>query len=266
MKRPSPALWLGAASLAVAAVMWAFGWGWTWVPLLFFIALCIVAPFKPQWGLFFPAISHGPRAGHNVVLTFDDGPDPETTPALLDLLDTEGVKACFFVIGEKARQNPDLVQRILERGHEIGNHSGTHDPLLMLRTGKRLAREIDACQEVLGDLGVKPLCFRPPAGIVNPKLGPLLAQRGMTCVLFSLRPADFGNRRIRGLAKRVLSRVRPGDIMLLHDRRPAMPYTKDEWLDETRRIIRGLRERGLVPVTLSAMFGIQVMETVRRQE
>lgn len=262
MRRQPPALWIGVAGLAAGAVMWVLGSSWAWIPPSLFVGVCLMAPFVPRWGLFLPVLSHGPRSRNEVVLTFDDGPDPDTTPKLLELLDREGTKACFFVVGERVRQAPQLLLDIVSRGHEVGNHSDSHDPMLMLRRSGRLEREIDACQKTLAKQGVRSLVFRPPAGIVNPKLGPLLEQRGMSCVLFSVRPKDFGNRRIHDLARRVLSRARPGDIILLHDRKPAPPLGVDKWLEEVARIIQDLKGRGVNPVSLSSMLGFSVTERI----
>jgi len=259
---PVAGVWIGIVSLVAGGLMWAAGFAWAWVFPAGFIVVSLVAPFKPGWGLFGPVISHGPRSIHKVSLTFDDGPDPVTTPKLLDLLDKTGTSACFFVTGENAERNPDLIHEILEHGHEIGNHSDSHDPFLMLRGSRVLAREIDLCQQTLEGLGVRPLCFRPPIGIMNPKLWPLLESRGLKCVVFSLRGADMGNRRVRNLATKILSKAGPGDVVLLHDRTPAPPNTVDEWLDEVAKVVKGLRQQGLEPVSMSELLSVDVMKRV----
>jgi peptidoglycan/xylan/chitin deacetylase (PgdA/CDA1 family) len=103
---------------------------------------------------FLPIVTAGKRESGAVALTFDDGPDRATTPRLLELLERYGTRATFFVVGDKARRCPDLVQRILKEGHEIGNHSGSHDVFLMLRSRRRLAREIESCQHALAPFGI----------------------------------------------------------------------------------------------------------------
>ncbi|MDD5223257.1 MAG: polysaccharide deacetylase family protein [bacterium] len=228
------------------------------VPLLLFILLCFAAPFFPGWQFFLRTIMHGSRKGKQAALTFDDGPDPETTPALLALLDKHHVKAAFFVIGDKAAHYPELISEILSRGHELGNHSLSHDPLLMLRTSATLFREIEECGRVLEASGVRALAFRPPVGIVNPRLKPVLERLGMFCVGFSVRGGDWGNRKISGLSERILSRVRPGDIVLLHDCRPAGREVS-EWLKEVEAVITGIRRKGIEPAKLSALLGRELM-------
>ena len=98
----SPAIWFGGASLVASGVLAATIPQWAWTPLVPFVLISLAAPFFPTWRYFLPVRAHGPRNSRQVTLTFDDGPDPTTTPLLLDLLDLHGVKACFFVIGEKS--------------------------------------------------------------------------------------------------------------------------------------------------------------------
>jgi hypothetical protein len=193
-----------------------------------------------------------------VAITFDDGPDPRTLRPLLDLLAREKATATFFLVGRSAAAHPTLVREIVAAGHEVGNHSQTHDPFLMLRSCRRLAAEIEECQDVLARLGVIPLVFRPPVGITNPRLLGALRSQGLACVAFSCRPLDFGNRRLKGLKDRVLRRVRGGDIVLLHDRLPGdVPVAR--WLEEIAGILAGLREMGLRVAPLSELVGFGVM-------
>ena len=230
------------------------------IPLALFVLACLLAPFFPGWGFFVPTATHGPRTRRAVAVTFDDGPDPRTLPALLGLLAREKVPATFFVVGRSAAAHPTLVREIVEAGHEVGNHSQTHDPFLMLRSRRRVEADIGECQGVLARVGVTPLVFRPPAGITNPRLLGALRRHGLACVTFSCRPLDFGNRRLKGLKHRVLGRVRPGDIVVLHDRLPPdVPIAP--WLEEVAGILDGLREKGLRVAPLSELVGFGVMRT-----
>ena len=176
-------------------------------------------------------------------MTFDDGPAPDSTPQLLDLLDKYQLKATFFVIGEKAASHPELIKKILARGHTVGNHSFSHDNLLMLRPCQRLKQEIQATQDVLAKIGVRPLIFRPPVGITNPRLKRVLAELGLTTVNFSCRIFDQGNRRVANLAARIMARLRSGDIIMLHDLRPKSDELYQYWLNELDRLFSGLKAR-----------------------
>lgn len=258
-RRISPAAASGWAALLATLIAAVRAPEWVFVPPAAFIIACLTAPFVVSKGFFLPVVSRGNRAGAHVALTFDDGPDPETTRALLQLLDRYDVKAAFFVTGENAEKHGALISAILDRGHEIGNHSYRHDPFLMLRRAETIEREIESTQKVLKRFGILPRAFRPPVGITNPKLDKILLDQGLYCLNFSCRGNDFGNRRIRGLASRVLTKIKPNDIVLLHDVRPEKPGI-GEWLREIDIILAGLKEKGLKPVALSDLIRRPVMD------
>jgi uncharacterized membrane protein/peptidoglycan/xylan/chitin deacetylase (PgdA/CDA1 family) len=226
--------------------------------LTLFVALCLLAPFFPTWRFFLETHCRGPGDRRQVALTFDDGPDRETLPALLALLEREGVKATFFLVGQRVAAYPEAVGRILALGHTIGNHSWSHDPFLMLRSRERVERELRACQDELGRHGASPLVFRPPVGITNPGLPSVLRRLGLTCVTFRVRPLDFWNTRLDALASRLLRRTRPGDIVLLHDTSPGAGRL-EAWLRTVEQVVGGLREAGLEVVPLEELLGQPVL-------
>src|SRR5512141_2394981 len=228
------------------------------LPLLAFLLACAVAPFLPRVGFFLPIVSRGKPGVKGVALTFDDGPDPEVTPLLLDLLDRHSVTATFFVTGERAARHPAILREILSRGHAIGNHSYHHLPFLMLKGIRTLRREIEATQSCLAGFGILPLAFRPPAGITNPLLRRVLLEQGMYCVNYSCRAVDFGTRRIGRLSEKVLKAVSPGDIVALHDVAPRHAGA-ERLLAEFEALLRGLKEKGLEVVSLDRLIGREVM-------
>ena len=230
----------------------------------YLVFVFFVAPYFLRLGFFLPIINKADCTA-SVSLTFDDGPDPEVTLALLELLAKYDLKACFFVIGQKAERHPDIIRRIIREGHEIGNHSNSHDPLLMLRSQRTLKREIKECQSVLCEQGVQPLVFRPPAGITNPKLYKVLRDLGLVCVGFSCRPLDFGNRRLQHLKDRVLKSVRAGQIILLHDVHPNVGFRLNQWLCEIDGIIQGLIKKDLKIIPLSQLLQQPVMRILSQE-
>jgi peptidoglycan/xylan/chitin deacetylase (PgdA/CDA1 family) len=260
MTRPlSPAAISGFGALFGSALLMVIDSRLAPLPLLAFLLACATAPFIPGLGFFLPVVSRGKRGERGVALTFDDGPDPEITPRLLELLDSNGVCATFFVTGEMAARHPGIIRDIVSRGHSIGNHSFSHMPFLMLKGMRTLRREVKAAQSVLGLFGIVPLAFRPPVGITNPHLGLVLLEQGMYCVNFSCRAVDMGNLRIARLATRVLNKVSPGDIVALHDVAP--PRASAELLlGEFEALIRGLRQKGLEIVPLARLIGKEVMQ------
>ena len=263
-ERFSPAHGAGLAAFSLSGALLFFRSDLAALPLGLFVFACLLAPFLPRAGFFLPVISRGVRSGKAVALTFDDGPDPDVTLPLLSLLLRHGVPATFFVIGKKAQDHPELIREILLRGHSVGNHSYRHDPLLMLRSSARLADDIALTQRLLADFGVRPLAFRPPVGITNPRLAGVLRALRLDCVTFSCRACDFGNRRIAGLARTILRRKAPGAIVLLHDVPPPGAGTIQTWIGQVERIILGLKSEGYAILPLSDLIGRPVMEPLRR--
>jgi peptidoglycan/xylan/chitin deacetylase (PgdA/CDA1 family)/SAM-dependent methyltransferase/uncharacterized protein (DUF2062 family) len=229
------------------------------LPLLAFILACLVAPFLTRVSFYLPIVSRGKKGERGISLTFDDGPDPRVTPPLLDLLERHSLTATFFVTGKNAERYPEIVREILSRGHSVGNHSCNHMPFLMLKGIKTLKAEVESAQTMLARFGIVPLAFRPPVGITNPNLRRVLLELGMFCVNFSCRPSDMSNRRIRNLAARVVGKVAPGDIVLLHDVAPKRGSV-ESLLEEFDALFRGLKAKGTEVVPLSRLIGRDVMQ------
>lgn len=147
-------------------------------------------------------------------LTFDDGPDPTSTPAVLRLLDRYNVKATFFMVGAAAYRHPELVREVAEAGHTIANHSWDHSSFVTL-TGRQRRTQLRACQRVLKPYGLR--LFRPPFGRQN-----VAARMDARLLLFkviawSLTVEDWSDRDTDRMAARLLDGVKPGSIVLLHD-------------------------------------------------
>jgi peptidoglycan/xylan/chitin deacetylase (PgdA/CDA1 family)/SAM-dependent methyltransferase len=213
-----------------------------------------IAKLKKRVEFFIPIVNSGKRGEKGVAQKLNDGPEPEVTPRLLDLLDRHAVKATFFVTGEKASRHPGILREILSRGHTVGNHSFSHMPFLMMKRRSVLKGEVEKTQSALRQFGVVPLAFRPPAGITNGYLGPVLLELGMYCVNFSCRAVDFGNRRIARLSEKILRRVSPGDIVALHDVFPR-GETVERLLGEFDAVILGMKGKGLEIVPLDRLIG-----------
>ncbi|MDR3090287.1 MAG: polysaccharide deacetylase family protein [Desulfobulbaceae bacterium] len=224
------------------------------VPLSAFVIACFIAPFFSASRFFLPVISRGRSGRPWISITFDDGPNPDSTPDLLDFLRNRGIVACFFVNGEPARRFPDLVRQIANDGHLIGNHSTTHDNLLMFRGAGRVRKEIGETQKILAELGIQTKYFRPPIGIVTPRYAAAALAFGLDVVTFRRRPRDLGNRRIDGLARRILADIRGDDILLLHDAPPKKACVAT-WLAELDWLFAGLEARGFGVVALDRLLG-----------
>jgi peptidoglycan/xylan/chitin deacetylase (PgdA/CDA1 family) len=261
----SPAAVTGYVAIALAFILSFVHVRFAVIPLSVFVILCAAAPFFPSWGFFLPVISRGRTGKPMVSLTFDDGPDPVTTRPLLQLLARHAAQATFFVTGERAAEYGDLISDILEHAHEIGNHSYSHDPLLMMRRSETLYREIESTQTLLKRFGISPVAFRPPVGITNPKLANALSKEGLYCMTFTCRAIDCGNRYIHGLSRKILKKVKPDDIILLHDVRPKGSIDTEGFLHEIDLILSGLKNKGLQVVPLAELLGRPVMVRINSE-
>lgn len=159
-----------------------------------------------------------------VALTFDDGPDPDVTPRILDVLDRHGsngaggARATFFCIGEGVRRHAELVAEIARRGHRVENHTDRHLKRFAALGPCAMAREIDRAQEAIGQAtGRVPRLVRPPAGFRNPFLEPLLARRGLWLASWSRRAYDTVRSDPQRVARDLTRGLGPGEILLLHD-------------------------------------------------
>ena len=152
-------------------------------------------------------------------LTFDDGPDPDSTPEVLDALQERGMKATFFVVAEHARKTPALLARIVNEGHAIGNHSLDHTYRRLFRGKAALKGWVEDAEKILGDLIGKPtIGFRPPNGILTPELKRALNELQMPIVYWNVRFYDTLFAWTEKKALRSLDKTEAGSIVLLHDR------------------------------------------------
>ncbi len=153
-----------------------------------------------------------------VALTIDDGPDPEVTPAVLDLLDAHHARATFFCIAENARRHPALCREIVRRGHSVQNHTQRHSHTFSFLGRGGFAREIGRAQATLADItGQVPRFFRAPAGLRNPFLGPVLQRLDLQLVSWTRRGFDTVQRQPARVLERLSKDLAAGDILLLHD-------------------------------------------------
>jgi peptidoglycan/xylan/chitin deacetylase (PgdA/CDA1 family) len=159
----------------------------------------------------------GRRRGDRVALTFDDGPHPDFTPALLDVLKRHGALATFFMCGVAIRRFPDVVKRVASEGHTIGGHSWTHRRLTKIEPHE-FAQELDATHELIEALTGSPVrLFRPPYGDYNKLVLEELTERALTPALWTYHASDWTAQSERALSGRLIGSLRPGAIVLLHD-------------------------------------------------
>jgi peptidoglycan/xylan/chitin deacetylase (PgdA/CDA1 family) len=181
-----------------------------------------VAVMRPQCDWFGPVTTRFETTKRDLWLTIDDGPAGDASLRLGDELAQRGVRATFFVIGEKLARHPHIAARWMAAGHRLANHTQTHPaPLFPWLTRARLRAEIDGCRAVLRDSGAgEPRWFRPPVGLKPPRLHPELAARDLRLVAWNVRACDGIRAEPAAVVRRVKAAARPGAIVLLHEDRP----------------------------------------------
>jgi peptidoglycan/xylan/chitin deacetylase (PgdA/CDA1 family) len=195
-----------------------------------FVAQGLFHPRSQLWG---PVIWHGrserSRANRSIALTFDDGPHPQATPRILDLLDQCHAKATFFVIGKYAQAHPQLLRQIHQAGHLIGNHTWDHHHLGTLHFRRYWDHQLTATNELILELtGSKPEYFRPPMGFRNRFTMAAARDAGLTVVNWTRRGRDGRTTHAAAITRRLVNRCHPGDILTLHD--GVDPHTHRPWL------------------------------------
>ena len=184
-----------------------------------YFAIMLSGVFFIELRMFADALNRGPRDARGVVLTFDDGPDPVHTRAVLDELDVAGAKATFFVIGRKAEKHPEIVKEIVARGHRVGVHGFSHDRLFSLRGPRRVRDDLEkaiACLEKI--TGERPELFRPPIGHTNPTIARVAEELDLVMIGWSVRARDgLAGTKASDVVMRVKRGLRDGAIVMLHD-------------------------------------------------
>lgn len=260
---PSPALQASAvlhAGAAVGVLAAPSHWPWAVGTLVANHAVITVAGLLPRSTLLGPNITRLPAAAQarrEIALTIDDGPDPQVTPQVLDLLDAAQARATFFCIGWRARQHPALCREIVTRGHRVENHGDAHSNVFSLFGPGRMQADIAAAQSTLSDItGQAPRFFRPTAGLRNPFLDPVLARLDLRLAAWTRRPYDTRDGRPEQVLRRLTRGLGPGDILLMHDGHAALaPDGRPVLLSTLPVLLQTLQTHGLRPVTLQQALG-----------
>lgn len=205
----------------------------------------------PQMSFFGPFICQAQNCRRQIALTFDDGPDARSTPALLDLLRHEDVPAAFFCIGKRVAAERELTARISREGHLLGNHTFNHSNLTNFFGPSRLRDELQRTQDaVTAAAGTAPACFRPPMGLSNPFTFYVAKKLGLKVVGWTIRSLDTRITDPERVARRVVTRLAPGAIILLHDGNiPA-----ERLVLTVKSLLAKLREQGYEVVRLDKLL------------
>lgn len=217
---------LGAASLAIH----------TW------------AVMDPRSSFYLPVWWRLPRGESDLALTFDDGPNPEVTPRVLDLLASAGQRGTFFLIGEHARKHPALVRRIVAEGHTLGLHSHGHSRWFCAWLPGRVQADISAGAAILADItgSPPPTLFRPPVGLKNPMVAEAVRRLDLRTVTWSCRGRDTAQPELPVLLRRLRAGLAPRAILLLHDgHEPRRPADRSRCVSALQELLPDLARAGL---------------------
>lgn len=203
--------------------------------VLVYISILFYGVFDLSFQFFLPVKWKGSNSGNTIAITFDDGPLPEKTERILEILEQRKIPAAFFCIGHRIQQFPEILKRVVEQGHLVGNHTFTHTPAFNLKSAGDMKAELtDTDSEIEKVIGQKPRFFRPPYGVTNPNLASAIAACGHVTVGWSVRSLDSVLE-----AERVFNRVKgvkAGDIVLFHDYSEASFSILPRFLDHVNNL------------------------------
>lgn len=188
--------------------------------LIIYFSLLGLGAYFIRWNFYFKATNHLPNAD-GLLLTFDDGPHPQYTPQILDVLKAHQAKAVFFVIGKNLAGNESIVKRMVDEGHTIGTHSWSHAFWFDMYGAAKMKAEIQKTQDYIKQItGKVPLLFRPPYGVTNPNLATAMLQTNIHSMGWNIRSFDTQSTDADKIFSKIQSRLQPNNILLLHDSLP----------------------------------------------
>lgn len=185
---------------------------------LSWLILTIIGSFYITWNYHLKAINKGTTTEEKIALTFDDGPNETYTPKVLELLAKYNATATFFCIGKHIEQHPDLVKEIVSQGHVIGNHSYSHSNFFDFYGTKKVIAELEKTDELVTNIiGKKMNLFRPPYGVTNPSIAKAIKHSKHQVIGWNVRSLDTVAKDPEKCIHRIIPKIKPGAIVLLHD-------------------------------------------------
>jgi peptidoglycan/xylan/chitin deacetylase (PgdA/CDA1 family) len=217
------------------------------IPFLYF-SVVAYGSATIQANFFLNSICSIPTSEKIISITFDDGPDEQNTPRLLDVLKESNVKATFFIIGKKIKDRESIVQRIHQEGHIIGNHSYAHSYVYDFYSTAIVEDDImQFNKQLYSVLAIQTQWFRPPYGVTNPNIAKALKKQNLISIGWNVRSLDTVIQNKDTLNQRVISRIKPGSILLFHD---TGKYT----LDTLKEVILFTQKNGYKIVGLDKLL------------
>ncbi len=247
-------IFIAINGLALLAIFAGQSFIWLLISSALTLVIITIGTFDIRLGYFTSTYYKGESLNNKVVsLTFDDGPSANTSEILL-LLEKFNIQATFFCIGQQVLKYPELTKEIVSKGHLIGNHTFTHTPQFGFMSSKQVAQELHACDRTLQEVvGQVPCFFRPPYGVTNPSIASAVKVTKHHVIGWSNRSLDTVIQEDLKIYKRVVRRLRSGDIVLFHD-------TSTRTVEVIKRLLPFLIENGYKCITIDKLLNLKAYE------
>lgn len=226
---------------------------WVFAVLFFvFLLITICGSFFIQWNYHLTSLHSNKTIDKNqIALTFDDGPNVEFTPIVLDLLKEYQAKATFFCIGQHIENHPELFKRIIKEGHSVGNHTYSHSKSFGFFSTTKVKDELNKTIASVKELTGKQLnLYRPAFGVTNPMIEKAVKELNVISIGWNVRSLDTTKRNEAVILDRITSKISKGDIVLLHD-------TSQKSINVLERLLLFLNEKNLKSVTVDELLQIE---------
>jgi peptidoglycan/xylan/chitin deacetylase (PgdA/CDA1 family) len=207
--------------------------------LFIFLVIQSLGAYFIQFNFHLISINSLATTEKKLLLTFDDGPHNPNTTRVLEVLKKHDVKALFFIIGKNIEGNETILKQIVAEGHQLANHSYSHAFWFDVWRTKKVTDDLVACQQLINTYQTSPQLFRPPYGVTNPNIAKAVKTLKLQSVGWNIRSYDTSTNDIDKITQRILSQLKPGSIILLHDRLEFMPQLLE-------KLIPAIKEKGYV--------------------
>lgn len=226
---------------------------WSYIVVLgMWLASIVLGSFFINYNFYIKSLlSNNNTPENQVSITFDDGPHPQFTPRVLELLQQFDARATFFCTGKHIETYPELFKKIIDDGHTVGNHTYSHSNYFGFFSAKRVVRELEKTNRIVKEqTGLNIMLYRPAFGVTNPHIAKALKITGLRSVGWSKRSLDTTKLSADAVLKRITTNLKKGDIILLHD-------TSEKTITVLERLLYFLQERDIKSVTVDSIFKIK---------
>ncbi|MDL5511369.1 polysaccharide deacetylase family protein [Arenibacter sp. M-2] len=238
--------------LIILDIIWGIGW-WTYILLAtVWTTLTIIGSFHIRWNYHLPALHFNHKIPDNLVsITFDDGPHPNYTPKVLELLQKYNARATFFCVGHQVKLYGGIAKQIVDNGHTIGNHTYTHANKFGFFGTQKVLLELQKTKAIIKEkTGVNPQLYRPAFGVTNPSIKRAVKKMELKTVGWNIRSLDTTKRSKKAVLKRITSTIQKGDIILLHD-------SSEKTVEVLEQLLLFLQQNKMQSVTVDQLLDIE---------